>query len=142
MNFSFPMMSPFYAEKRSDYEIKYLGVQDSTVGNYLCHKFSVESKTEDEKNINGEYYFDADSFRLVRVDFTPAKKKGNLFFKMKKLAMTLKYAPDTNGYWFPTQFDISGEGKAMFFIGVNFTATEYFRNPKVNTLETEAAVQE
>ncbi len=133
----YSILSPFYDQNKQDYSITYLGVHDSTISDYLCHKFKVESLTEDKKAINGEYYFDADSFHLVRVDFTPAKKRGNFFFKMKKLEMSMMFAPNSDGYWFQTRFDFTGQGKAMFFIGVSWTGTEYFRNPRVNTIEAE-----
>ena len=132
---SYSILSPFYDKNKEAYSITYLGVHDTTVSDYLCHKFKVESLTKDKKAINGEYYFDADSFHLVKVDFAPAKKGGNFFFKMKQLEMSMMFAPDSDGYWFPTRFDITGQGKAMFFIGVSWAGTEYFRNPRVNTLE-------
>ena len=134
---SYRILSPFYDQNKQDYSITYLGVHDTTVSDYLCHKFKVESLTKDDEAINGEYYFDADSFQLVKVDFAPAKKGGNLFFKMEKLEMSIMFAPNSDGYWFPTRFDITGQGKAMFFIGVNWAGTEYFRNPRVNTIEAE-----
>lgn len=134
---SYAILSPFYEENRQDYSIAYLGVQDSSVNAFLCHKFRVESLTKNDKAINGDYYFDADSFQLVKVNFTPARKGGNLFFKMKKLEMSMICAPNSDGYWFPTRFDIAGQGKAMFFIGVSWAGTEYFRNPRVNTIEAE-----
>ena len=134
---SYSILSPFYDKNKEDYSITYLGVYDTTVSDYLCHKFKVESLTEDKQAINGEFYFDADSFHLVKVDFAPAKKGGNFFFKMKKLEMSMMFAPDSDGYWFPTRFDITGQGKAMFFIGVSWAGTEYFRNPRVNTIEAE-----
>ena len=134
---SYRILSPFYDQNKPDYSITYLGVHDSTVNDYLCHKFKVESLTENEESINGEYYFDADSFQLVRVDFAPANNGGNFFFKMIKLEMSMMFAPNSDGYWFPTRFDITGQGKAMFFIGVSWAGTEYFRNPRVNTIEAE-----
>lgn len=132
---SYPILSPFYDQNKQDYSITYLGVYDTTVSDYLCHKFKVESLTKDDESINGEYYFDADSFQLVRVDFAPANNGGNFFFKMIKLEMSMMFAPNSDGYWFPTRFDITGQGKAMFFIGVSWAGTEYFRNPRVNTIE-------
>ena len=56
---------------------------------------------------------------------------------MKKLEMSMMLAPNSDGYWFTTRFDITGQGKAMFFIGVSWAGTEYFRNPRVNTIEAE-----
>ena len=55
-----------------------------------------------------------------------------MMFKMKKLNMTIIYKEFENNLWFPKQFEIAGKGKAMFFIGVNFAGTEYYRNPLIN----------
>ncbi|NOY88603.1 MAG: hypothetical protein GXO93_04320, partial [FCB group bacterium] len=83
--------------------------------------------------INGDYYFEAESFHLVKVDFSPAKLVKKTMFKMSKLNMSILYAPTKEGYWLPRQFDIEGQGKAMFFIGVKFAGTEYYRNPIINS---------
>ena len=134
---SYRILSPFYDRNKQDYSITYLGVHDSTVSDFLCHKFKVESLTNDDESINGEYYFDADSFQLVKVNFAPAVKREYLFFKMNKLEMSMMCAPNSDGYWFPTQFDITGQGEAWFFYGVSWAGTEYFRNPRVNTIGAE-----
>ena len=47
--------------------------------------------------------------------------------------MSVSYGPTEEGFWLPQQFDISGKGKAIMFIGVNFAGKEYFRNPQINT---------
>ena len=56
---------------------------------------------------------------------------------MKEIKLSILYGPTESGLWFPTQFDVSGKGKAMFFIGVKFAGTEYYRNPVVNSEEAE-----
>jgi len=129
---SFPILSPFYVEKRQDYEIVYGGVAEEKVGPYICHHFEVTSEIEDANHINGDYYFEAESFHLVRVDFSPAKLVKKTLFKLKQLNMSIHYGPTVDGFWLPKRFDIDGKGKAMFFIGVKFSATEYYRNPIIN----------
>lgn len=131
-NISYPMHMPFYAENRDEYEITYMGVAEESINDYVCHHFKVVSLKEDADHINGDFYFEAESFHLVRVDFRPAKLVKKLMFKLKKLDMSVLYAPRPEGFWFPTQFDIQGSGKAAFFIGVKFAGSEYYRNPVVN----------
>jgi len=130
---SWPMLLPFKPESRGIYNITYLGVNDSAAANFVCHHFKVASITEDEDKINGDYYFDAASFQLIRADFSPAKLGGNLLFKLDKLLMSVSYAPTSEGHWLPKEFEISGKGKAAFFIDVDWQGTEYFHNPQVNT---------
>ena len=130
---SWPMLRPFKPESRAGYNIVYLGVDDSTMANFVCHHFKVTSTTADEDKINGDYYFDAASFQLTRVIFSPAKLSNNLMFRLDKLEMSLLYTPTAAGHWLPEQFDISGKGKAAFFIDVDWSGTEYFHNPQINT---------
>jgi len=130
---SFSMLEPFQPENRQNYDIEYVGVTEDMIEGYICHNFHVVAVEEAEDLINGEYYFDAESFNLVRVDFAPAKLVRKTFFKLKEMNMTIVYAPTEEGYWLPRQFDIEGKGKAMFFIGVKFAGTEYYRNPVINS---------
>lgn len=131
-NISYPMHRPFYPEFREDYEIVYQGVAEEAINGYVCHHFRVNSLVEDADHINGDFYFEAESFHLVRVDFTPAKLVKKLMFKLKKLDMSVLYEPTDDGYWFPTRFDVDGKGKAAFFVGVKFAGSEFYRNPDVN----------
>lgn len=130
-NISYPMLTPFRPENRGDYEIDYQGIAPDVEGR-TCYHFTVNSMVEDDEHINGEYYFDTDTFHLVRVDFAPAKLVSKMMFKLKQLDMSITYAPTAEGYWLPREFDIVGKGKAAFLFGVNFAGTEYFRNPRVN----------
>jgi len=130
---SWPMLLPFKPEGSGGYTKTYQGVDDTTVAGYVCHHFKVTSTTEDEDKINGDYFFDAASFQLIRVRFCPAKLGGNLMFKLDKLEMALSFAPTSDGHWLPQQFDIAGKGKAAFFIDVDWQGTEYFHNPQINT---------
>ncbi|MGH8015093.1 MAG: hypothetical protein ACREBV_02775 [Candidatus Zixiibacteriota bacterium] len=129
---SWPMLDPFKPENRGNYTLAYQGANDSAVANFVCHHFKVTATTEDENKISGDYYFDAASFQLVKVDFHPAKLGGNILFKMDQLQMSLTYAPTPTGHWLPQHFEISGKGKAAFFIDVDWQGTENFSNPQVN----------
>ena len=129
---SYSMLKPFYPENRELYTIEYLGLADDEMDGYTCHFFKVKAKEEDDNLINGDYYFDVESFQLVHVDFSPAKLTKKAMFKMKELNMSISYKEYENNLWFPTQIEIAGKGKAMFFIGVNFAGTEYYRNPVIN----------
>jgi len=132
-NISFPMRQPFQPKYRQDYDIAYQGVTDDRIEGYVCYRFEVTSRVEDDTHINGTYYFEADGFRLVKCDFRPAKLTKKLMFRMKKLDMTIIYGPAGDGYWLPKQFDLHGKGKAAFLFGVDFAATEYYRNPVINS---------
>ncbi|RME29872.1 MAG: hypothetical protein D6800_02305 [Candidatus Zixiibacteriota bacterium] len=132
-NIAYPMLRPFQPQYRQDYDIAYKGVMDARVEGYICYRFDVTSRVKDAEHINGTYYFEADGFHLVKCDFSPAKLTKNLMFKMKKLEMTIIYGPAGDNYWLPKQFDLFGKGKAAFLFGVNFAATEYYRNPVINT---------
>ena len=129
---SFSMLEPFHADQRDFYDIRYIGVTDDQIDGYICHHFRVNSLEEVDDRINGDFYFEAESFNLVRADFSPAKLVKKMMFKLKTMNMSVSYGPTEDGYWLPHQFDISGKGKAMFFIGVKFAGTEYYRNPVIN----------
>lgn len=129
---SYPMLSPFYPDNRAAYNIDYLGVSDERLGGHVCHQFRVTAKVGADGLINGDFFFEADNFRVVQVDFSPSKLIKKLMFKLEKLNMSVQYGPTAGGFWLPQQFDIQGKGKAAFFFGVNFTGTEYYRNPVIN----------
>ena len=126
------MLKPFYPEWRALYDISYVGVADQRFDDLVCHQFRVSAKQPTDSLINGDYYFEAENFHLVRVDFTPSKLVKKMMFKMKSLDMTIMYGPSADGLWLPRQFDIRGKGKAALFIGIDFAGTEYYRNPRVN----------
>ncbi len=130
---SWPILLPFKPASRGSYDISYQGVNDSAVTGLVCHHFKVASTTEDEKKINGDYFFDAASFQLAKAEIEPAKLGGNIFFKLNKLEMSVSYGPTAQGHWLPQLFEINGKGKATFFIGVDWEGTEYFHNPQINT---------
>ncbi len=129
---SFSMLEPFYPDLREQYQIEYEGITDDQVEGYVCHHFSVTSLEESPDRINGDYYFEAESFDLVRADFSPAKLVRKTMFKLNEMDMSITYGPTEENIWLPRQFDIAGKGKAMFFIGVRFAGTEYYRNPVIN----------
>ena len=126
------MIDPFLPENSDIYNVKYLGLDNEEVPGQVCHHFHVKAVNEDETLINGDYYFESNSFNMIKVDFSPAKLVKKTMFKMKNLNMSILLSPTPEGYWLPSRFDIEGKGKAMFFIGVNFSGTEYYRNPVIN----------
>ncbi len=130
---SYNVLHPFYPESRGDYDILYRGVASDRVDGYVCHHFRVECRGEPPDGINGDYYFEAESFHLVRVDFTPVKLVRRMMFKLSRLDMSIRYGPNPDGWWLPRQLDVEGRGKSTFIFGVKFVATEYFRHPEVNS---------
>jgi hypothetical protein len=130
---SYPMVKPFFAETRPLYTVTYRGTGEDPNGRYLCHIFSVQAKEKADTLLNGTWYFDSESFHLVRADFSPAKLVKRTMFKLNKLDMTLTQGPTPDGIWLPERFEISGKGKAALFIGVSFAGHEDYRNPIVNS---------
>jgi hypothetical protein len=130
---SYPILRPFSAERRSLYDLQYLGVADERINDLVCHHFQVRALEEADSLINGEFYFEAETFHLVRTDFQPAKLVKKTMFKLKEFSASLLFEPTHDGLWLPRQFDVQGKGKAAFFFGVSFAGSEYYRNPQVNT---------
>ncbi|MFQ5498291.1 MAG: hypothetical protein ACE5FH_01345 [Candidatus Zixiibacteriota bacterium] len=131
-NISFPMLRPFMPQYRDQYDITYRGIADDQIDSYVCHRFNVKAKEQLPGLINGDFYFEAQGFNLVQVDFSPAKLRGGFKFKLRHLNMSVHYQPAESDIWLPRQFDIEGKGKAIMLIGVEFAATEYFRTPIIN----------
>ncbi len=126
------MLKPFMPANRARYNIRYIGLAGGEVDGYVCHRFRVTAQEEIDSLINGDFYFEAASFHLVRVDFSPARLVKKTMFKLKELNLSIMYGPTRDGFWLPQQFDIQGKGKAALFIGVEFAGTEYYRNPEIN----------
>lgn len=132
-NISHPILNVFYPENRGLYDIEYKGVADQKMGDRICHLFQVAAKEKADSLINGDFYFEAEGFHLVRVDFSPAKLVKKIGFKLTKMKMSIAYEPNGDDLWLPRQFDIEGKGKVMIFFGINFAGTEYYRSPVVNS---------
>jgi len=139
---SFPMLKSFYPSERAFYEISYVGIASQRFDDRVCHQFRVAAKQPSDSLINGDFYFEAENFHLVRVDFTPSKLVKRTMFKLKSLDMSITYGPNADDIWLPRQFEIHGKGKAMFFIGVDFAGTEYYRNPRINTGLSDSLFEE
>lgn len=129
---SFSLLRPFYPENAEKYETSYEGITTEEVEGYTCHRFRVQALKKEKDLLNGDYYFDAETFRLVRLDFSPAKLIKKMMFKLKKLDMSVLLGPAGDGYWLPKKFEIEGRGKAAFFFGVKFAGAEYYTNPVIN----------
>lgn len=134
---SFSMLEPFYPENRGLYEINYIGFDNEEMEGISCYHFKVKAMEEDDKLINGDFYFDVNTFYPVKVDFSPAKLVKKMMFKLSDMKLSIQYGYSPDSIWLPKQFDISGKGKAMFFIGVKFAGTEYYRNAVINSPEAE-----
>lgn len=130
---SFPMLQPFHEPWRSLYDIEYLGVAPERIEGRVCHHFKAKALEESDSLMNADYFFEAETFHLVQIDFQPAKLVKKTMFKLKEFNASLVYGVTPEGYWLPRQFDIQGKGKAAFFFGVSFAGTTYFRHPQVNT---------
>lgn len=130
---SYNMVEPFYAAKRPLYEITYKGIAEDKIDGRSCHHFVVKAKEPDEQLVNGDYYFEGETFHLAKVDFSPSKMMHTIWFNFSKLNMSITYSPTAEGWWLPSQFFIEGKAKATLFIGVKFGGTEYFRNPVINS---------
>jgi len=132
LDISHPILRPFHPERRNLYEITYLGVAAERVEGFVCHQFQVRAIEESDTLLNGDYYFEAEAFHLVRVDFSPARLVKKMMFRLKELSMSILYGPADDDIWLPRQFSIRGKGKTAFFFGVDFAGTEYYRNPIIN----------
>lgn len=141
-NISDNMLKPFYPDKRDLYNINYLGVASGEIGGYVCHHFHVQPKEAAKGLIVGDFYFESESFHVVRIDYSPAKLVKKLMFRLKKLDMSVHYGPTADGFWLPRRFDIEGKGKAAIFFGVSFSGIEYYRNPVVNSGLEDAIFEE
>lgn len=132
LDISYPMLKSFRPEERAKYKIEYKGVKPEPIEGMTCHHFRVDAIEGAETKINGDYYFEAEAFHLVRVDFTPSKMTSNLMFKMKKLDMSVTYHEGSGGIWLPKEFNIDGKGKIGFLFGISFSGTETYSNPVIN----------
>ncbi len=132
-NISYPMLKPFYPEKRALYQIDYLGIAGERVDGYLCHYFKVTAKEPIDTLLNGDYFFDTESLHLVRVTFSPSALVNRTMFKMSKMNMALNYLPTSEGYWLPTMFTFNMKAKAMWLINVPTAATETYSDPIINS---------
>jgi len=130
---SYPILRPFYPEHRDFYDITYLGVADDRIQDRVCHQFRVKAKEETDSLINGDFYFEAEGFHVVEVDFSPAKLTKKMMFKLSELDMSIIFGPNSESHWLPKEFEVRGKGKAALFFGVSFAGTEYYTNPIVNS---------
>ncbi|MBD3403926.1 hypothetical protein GF420_13625 [candidate division GN15 bacterium] len=129
---SYPMLKPFFPETRATYTITYDGTAEEPSEGFLCHVFTVKANEEVDTLLEGQWYFDSETFHLARVEFAPARLVKKTMFKLNKLDMTLLQAPAAEGIWLPRRFELVGKGKAAFLFGVSFAGQEYYRNPQIN----------
>lgn len=130
---SWDVLQPFRPRSRQLYDISYRGIVEGVVEGCMCHCFHVTAKQDSEDLIDGDYYFETESFHPSRIDFAPAQLVKKAMFRLTKLQMSLLFAPTAEGYWLPSQFDISGKGRAALLIGVEFGGTETYRVSQINS---------
>jgi hypothetical protein len=133
MDISYPMLKPFWADHRALYNVEYKGIPEERIDDRRCHHFTVTAKVPADSLINGDYYFEVEGFHLARVDFSPSQLVHRTMFKMSEFNMSLIYAPNLNGLWLPSEFNIQFKAKAMWVIGIKVKGAEYYRNPVVNS---------
>lgn len=99
---------------------------------FNCYRLNGTATSDNDTLLNYKYYFDTASYHLVEANFTPAHLTDNFFFKLKEFDMVMSFDPYNDSLWVPYRFKITGKGKAMLFIGVNFEAEEIYLNPRIN----------
>jgi hypothetical protein len=130
---AYPFLRPFRPEMQDFYAVSYRGIEDDLEDLGPCHHFRVTATEESDSLINGDYYFEAATFHLARVDFSPARLVKKTMFRLKELRLSLVCGPVEKDIWLPRRFEVSGKGKAALFFGVDFAGTEYYRNPIINS---------
>ena len=118
---------PFYPDLRADYEFELNGTE--TRDGYRCYRVKARSKIKDEDRLEGEYWIDMEKYRLVYVEFHPAKLPGPI----KQLDMQMTYALTEDNYWLMRKFHMYGRGKVMVFIKFHFEVEELYSDYRINT---------
>ncbi len=131
---STPISDVFRAAHRDAYSFTFNGIGRDSVSGRVCYLIAVEPKENDPKDrIRAIMWIDTTTAMIVKADFAPARLGSKFMFKLKELAMTIRYAPSIDGVWAPQRFDLNATGKAGFFFTVRIQASETYSNPRVNT---------
>lgn len=130
---AFDMTIPMQPSHRKLYDIYYDSMSLQKIDNYDCLVVNAVAKEKTDSLIDCTYYFDKNSFHMVKVDFKPSKLVKKMMFKLNSLDMSLEYRPFNHEIWVPARFYIKGKGKAALFVGVHFESEEIYSNHKVNT---------
>ncbi|MFH1699412.1 MAG: hypothetical protein ABIE07_02395 [Candidatus Zixiibacteriota bacterium] len=120
-------IDPFYPEFRAKYRFDLMG--NESKNGYECYHIFADCRDEDERLIEGDFWFEIDNLNLVETEFKPSKLPGPL----KQLDMVQTRKPTETGYWLPASFYLRGRGKVMIFIKFNFEAEELYSDYKINT---------
>jgi hypothetical protein len=131
-NIAYRFLNPFLPHNRTSYDITYQGVERNPVEGFICYHFKVRSKEALEDRINGDFFFEAGSFHLVRADFSPARLVESVKLRLSELRTSMIFGPTPQGVWLPREIDVRGKGRAVLFIGVHIAGNEYYRNPVIN----------
>jgi|WetSurMetagenome_2_1015567.scaffolds.fasta_scaffold369922_2 hypothetical protein len=129
-------IKPFYPNLRREYDFTLAGSE--TKDGYACYHVGATGKIKDQNRIDGDFWFETDSLRLVQADFHPSK----LPTAIKYLNMTMIYAPTSQGNWLPARFHLSGFGRVLLFIKFRFSVDETYSNHAVNIGLTDEIFRE
>lgn len=117
----------FYPESRADYTFTLAGTESK--GEFTCFHVVAESKKDDDKILEGDFWVDTDSLRLIQTDFHPSAMPTTI----KYLDMTMTYGPAADGFWLLQKFHMSLAGKALLVFKFKVSVDETYSNHKVNT---------
>ncbi len=120
-------LTVFGPDKRADYDFTLIGVE--TKEGVECYHVLAACNLENDKMLEGDFWFTTDGFNPVHIEFRPSKMPS----KIKKLDMKRTYAEAVNGWWLPKKFYLRGNGKVMIFIKFNFAVEEYYSGYKINS---------
>lgn len=117
----------FYPDARGDYTFELIGVEQKE--GVSCYHIIADCQLEDDKLLEGEFWFTTEGFNPVHAEFHPAKMPSAI----KRLNMKRTYAKAVDGWWLPKYFYLRGNGKVMIFIKFNFEVEEYYADYKINS---------
>lgn len=117
----------FYPDARGDYDFELVGIEQKE--GVECYHITADCRLEDDKLLEGEFWFTTAGFNPVYVEFHPAKMPSVI----KQLDMKRTYQEVVDGWWLPKHFYLRGRGKVMIFIKFNFAVEEFYSDYKINT---------
>lgn len=128
---TYDLLAPLLDEHQAMYRFE-LNPVVASIDGFDCYQLGATTAADIDTLLNYTYYIDTATYHLVRANFVPARLTDNFFFKLKEFDLVMTFEPLDDSIWLPYRFKITGQGKAMLFIGVNFEAEEIFLNPRIN----------
>ncbi|MCK5127293.1 MAG: hypothetical protein KAR42_13645 [candidate division Zixibacteria bacterium] len=116
----------FGPEHRGDYDFELIGIE--VRDEVECYHLFADCKLEDDKLLEGDFWFSTNGFNPVFTEFHPSKMPS----KIKVLDMKRGYGP-VGEWWLPQYFSLRGSGKVLIFIKFNFAVEEFYSNFVINS---------